>query len=77
MYIYYYKKFIILNLIFLILKIFSKTLDKNSILIYKDFLNTKGSELSKTTEFLAYYALPYIKDPLNHPALKHLFTKGI
>ena len=29
---------------------------------FKDFLETKGSQLSKTPEFLSYYALPFVKD---------------
>lgn len=37
-------------------------------------MENSGAELSKTTEFLPFYALPYIKKPLEHPALKHLFT---
>lgn len=44
--------------------------------IFKDFLNTKGSELSKTEEFLHFYALPYIPSPQEHPAFKILFTRG-
>jgi hypothetical protein len=27
---------------------------------FKMFLDTKGSELSQTSEFLPYYALPYV-----------------
>lgn len=27
---------------------------------FKRFLETKGSELSKTSEFLPFYALPYV-----------------
>lgn len=27
---------------------------------FKNYLDSKGSELSKANEFLAYYALPYI-----------------
>jgi len=38
------------------------------------FLDSKGSELSKANEFLAYYALPYIPNPWSHPSFKHLFT---
>ena len=30
---------------------------------FKEFLETRGSNLSKTSEFLPYYALPYIKHP--------------
>jgi len=41
---------------------------------FKKYLDSKGSELSKANEFLAYYALPYIPNPANHPSFKHLFT---
>jgi LisH domain-containing protein ARMC9 len=37
-------------------------------------LDTKGSDLSKTSEFLAYYALPYIPNPMQHPSFQSLFT---
>jgi hypothetical protein len=39
------------------------------------YLDTKGSELAQTTEFLQYYALPYVPNPLEHPSFKHIFTK--
>lgn len=35
---------------------------------FKQFLDTKGADLSKTSEFLAYYALPYIPNPMQHPS---------
>ena len=38
-------------------------------------MDSHGSDLAKTTEFLPFYALPYIKNPLEHPTFKHLFTK--
>ena len=41
---------------------------------FKKYLDSKGSELSKANEFLAYYALPYIPNPASHPSFKHLFT---
>ncbi|CAI2383621.1 unnamed protein product [Moneuplotes crassus] len=41
---------------------------------FKKFLDTKGSELSKTSEFLPYYALPYVTDPVVHPSFKELAT---
>ena len=41
---------------------------------FKQFLDTKGSDLSKTSEFLAYYALPYIPNPMQHPSFQQLFT---
>jgi hypothetical protein len=31
---------------------------------FKLFLDTKGQDLSKTSEFLAFYALPYIPNPI-------------
>lgn len=39
------------------------------------FLDTKGAELSKTSEFLQFYALPYVQSPLEHPIFKGLCTK--
>ena len=40
---------------------------------FKKYLDNKQIELSKTTEFLAYYALPYVPDPRNHPSYQQLF----
>lgn len=54
----------------------SETEFKTRIEIFKDYLNTKGSELSKTEEFLHFYALPFIPNPQDHPAFKVLFTRG-
>lgn len=31
--------------------------------------------LSQTTEFVTYYALPYVPNPLEHKSFKHLFTR--
>lgn len=42
---------------------------------FKLFLDTKGAELSKTSEFLQYYALPYVTNPLEHPIFKGLCSK--
>ncbi|MCQ2819755.1 MAG: hypothetical protein MJ252_21025 [archaeon] len=41
---------------------------------FKKFLEKKEVELSKTTEFLAYYALPYVPNPKDHPSYQKLFT---
>ena len=41
---------------------------------FKRYLDNAGSELSKTSEFLAFYALPYIPNPMDHPSFKSLFT---
>ena len=35
---------------------------------FKSYLDSRGAELSKTSEFLAYYALPYIQNPMEHPS---------
>ena len=40
---------------------------------FKKYLEQKEIELSKTTEFLAYYALPYIPNPKEHPTYAKLF----
>ncbi|KAJ3334081.1 LisH domain-containing protein armc9 [Blyttiomyces sp. JEL0837] len=41
----------------------------------KHFLETRGAVLCKTTQFLPYYALPYVPDPQNHPSFTDLFSK--
>ena len=41
---------------------------------FKQYLDTKGSELSRTSEFLAFYALPYIQNPKEHPSFASLYT---
>lgn len=43
---------------------------------FKDFLNTKGADFCKTTEFLPFYALPHIPNPLNHATFKKYFTQA-
>ena len=47
---------------------------ENSMREFKGYLETKGAALSQTTEFLPYYALPYIPDPTSHPSFKPLFA---
>lgn len=42
---------------------------------FKLFLDTKEIELSNTTDYLAYYALPYIPNPIKHPTFQKLFTR--
>ncbi|KAJ3368270.1 LisH domain-containing protein armc9 [Allomyces arbusculus] len=42
---------------------------------FKAFLETRGAQLSKTAEFLPYYALPYLPDPSVHPAFANVFTR--
>lgn len=52
-----------------------QNLDKAELYHFKVFLDTKGADLANTTEFLSYYALPYVPNPLEHPSFKHIFTK--
>ncbi|KAM9664959.1 lisH domain-containing protein ARMC9 isoform 2-T3 [Trichechus inunguis] len=40
---------------------------------FKTYLETKGAALSQTTEFLPYYALPFVPNPMVHPSFKELF----
>ncbi|XP_044793885.2 lisH domain-containing protein ARMC9 isoform X3 [Bubalus bubalis] len=40
---------------------------------FKTFLETKGAALSQTTEFLPFYALPFVPNPMAHPSYKELF----
>uniref|UniRef100_A0A3B3THF5 LisH domain-containing protein ARMC9 n=1 Tax=Poecilia latipinna TaxID=48699 RepID=A0A3B3THF5_9TELE len=43
------------------------------IFLFKQYLETRGSALSQTTEFLPYYALPFVPNPTIHPSFKDLF----
>lgn len=51
--------------------------DKNEfderIVHFKHFLETRGEALSQTTEFLPFYALPFVPNPAAHPSFKELF----
>ncbi|XP_060797130.1 lisH domain-containing protein ARMC9 isoform X2 [Neoarius graeffei] len=40
---------------------------------FKNFLETRGAVLSQTTEFLPFYALPFVPNPAAHPSFKELF----
>ncbi|KAJ3192998.1 LisH domain-containing protein armc9, partial [Dinochytrium kinnereticum] len=42
---------------------------------FKLFLETRGADLCKTTQFLSYYALPYVPDPRSHPSFGDLFAE--
>ena len=42
---------------------------------FKEFLDNAGSYLSKTSEFLQYYALPYVDNPVNHPIFRSVCSK--
>ncbi|CAD8138595.1 unnamed protein product [Paramecium octaurelia] len=68
-----------IQIYFLIYEIHPKTGKKGGVIskaalhYFKTYLDTKGQELSKTTEFLPYYALPYVQRPQEHQTYKHLF----
>lgn len=40
---------------------------------FKVYIETSGAALSKTTEFLPLYALPFVPDIQHHPSFLHLF----
>lgn len=40
---------------------------------FKTYLETKGAALSQTTEFLPFYALPFVPNPMAHPSFRELF----
>jgi hypothetical protein len=40
----------------------------------QQFLQAKGSSLSKTAEFLPFYALPHVPEPQFHPSFATIFT---
>ncbi|KAJ3348438.1 LisH domain-containing protein armc9 [Entophlyctis luteolus] len=42
---------------------------------FKSFLETRGAELCKTTQFLSFYALPYVPDARAHPSFNEIFTQ--
>merc|ERR1712166_883442 len=41
---------------------------------FKSYLETSGLELSKTPEFLPFYALPFVDNAREHPTFKELLT---
>ncbi|XP_038076585.1 lisH domain-containing protein ARMC9-like [Patiria miniata] len=51
----------------------SKMKVEDSMLSFKTFLESRGAALSQTTEFLPFYALPFVPDPTKHPSYKELF----
>ena len=42
--------------------------------IFKKFIENRGSSLSQTTEFLPFYALPFVPNPKTHPSYREMFT---
>lgn len=50
-----------------------KTEFDNRITHFKHYLETRGAALSQTTEFLPFYALPFVPNPMLHPSFQELF----
>ncbi|KAI8616627.1 hypothetical protein BC830DRAFT_1117250 [Chytriomyces sp. MP71] len=48
---------------------------QHSMELFKIFLETRGAELCKTTQFLSFYALPYVPDARAHPSFNEIFTE--
>ncbi|XP_008178155.2 lisH domain-containing protein ARMC9-like [Acyrthosiphon pisum] len=40
---------------------------------FRTFLLQRGAEFSTENEFLPYFALPYVFEPMQHPSFKNLF----
>lgn len=47
--------------------------NESSMEAFRTFLIQRGAEFSTETEFLPYFALPYVFDPMQHPSFKNLF----
>ncbi|CAH1773074.1 unnamed protein product [Owenia fusiformis] len=43
---------------------------------FKQYIESRGANLSQTTEFLPFYALPFVPNPQNHPTYKELFSEA-
>lgn len=41
---------------------------------FKEFLNARGSHICQTSEFLPFYAMPYIPNPHEHESFKNYYT---
>lgn len=52
----------------------SQSLAKEAMDEFKVFLEKKQSNVHRASEFLPYYALPYIPNPQNHPSYAKLFA---
>lgn len=50
---------------------------ESSMNAFRSFLMQRGAEFSTETEFLPYFALPYVFNPMQHPSFKNLFKVSI
>lgn len=44
---------------------------------FKNFIETRGRSLSQNTEFLPYFALPYVPNPQENPGYERIFSVSI
>ncbi|VVC24374.1 Armadillo-type fold,Armadillo-like helical,LIS1 homology motif [Cinara cedri] len=49
---------------------------ESSMEAFRKFLVQRGAEFSTETEFLPYFALPYVFNPMQHPSFKNLFKEN-
>lgn len=47
--------------------------NESSMGAFRTFLLQRGAEFSTENEFLPYFALPYVFEPMQHPSFKNLF----
>jgi LisH domain-containing protein ARMC9 len=45
----------------------------SAMLAFRKYLESRGKILSSSPEFLQYYALPYVPNPMEHPSFKGVF----
>ncbi|XP_025200585.1 lisH domain-containing protein ARMC9-like isoform X2 [Melanaphis sacchari] len=50
--------------------------DESSMAAFRTFLLQRGAEFSTENEFLPYFALPYVFEPMQHPSFKNLFKEN-
>ena len=41
--------------------------------VFRRYISSRGKSLSQTPEFIAFYALPYVPSPTEHPTFKGMF----
>lgn len=44
--------------------------------VFRRYIESRGKTLSQTPEFIAFYALPYVPNPTEHPTFSLMFTQG-
>jgi hypothetical protein len=47
-----------------------------SMAVFKRYLDTRGQRMSKESDFVPYFALPYVPDPSDHPSYAPMFEKS-